>query len=26
LAVRLGHTTFALRLREAAFIQVTPLD
>jgi Fe2+ transport system protein FeoA len=26
LAVRLGHTTFALRRHEAAFIQVTPLD
>ena len=25
LAVRLGHTTFALRRSEAAFIQVTPL-
>lgn len=24
LAVRLGHTTFALRRREAAFIQVIP--
>jgi ferrous iron transport protein A len=24
LAVRLGHTTFALRRHEAAFIQVTP--
>lgn len=24
LAVRLGHTTFALRRREAAFIQVNP--
>lgn len=24
LAVRLGHTTFGLRRREAAFIQVTP--